>query len=213
MDHDDIPAEAAAVGRTFAHLAAERNDHKTEGIRTLGAVDLGTTGQAIRALPEDAWDRPDDYRANYNKRGAIKLASHIIFRFSDRRSTPFRYFDMPIWDEWQDRLLPLMHAAVRPLGYERHFFPRVMLARLPAGTFIPPHIDGDALGHVPHKVHIPIQTNDKAFFFLEDERHHLAVGQSYEVNNGVRHSVANGGETDRIHLIFEYLDADAQTFE
>ena len=202
--------ESAGSHGSFAHLPYEVNANKTEGIRDLGVIDLGGVREAVLAIPPQGWDRPDDFEANYNKAGAIRQASHIIFRFSDRREAPIRYSELPLWDAWKAKLLPLLEQAVRPYGYRKHFFPRVMLAKLPPGSFIAPHIDGDERGFVPHKVHIPIQSNDKAFFFLEKERHHLAVGRAYEVNNGARHSVVNGGETDRIHLIFEYLDAEAQ---
>lgn len=181
-------------------------------MRDLGPVDLSAVRADILSIPDDAWDRPEDFAANYNKGGAIRQASHVTFRFSDRRESPFRYLELPLWDTWADRLLPVMLTAVLPYGYRTHFFPRVMLARLPAGAFIAPHTDGDARGCVPHKIHVPILTNPKAFFFIKEERYHLAEGRAWEVNNGARHSVVNGGKGDRIHLIFEYLDGDAQDF-
>ena len=212
----DTPAAFTApprVGHTLAYLKEEVNRHKAEGIRRLGPVDLEPVRDAVLSVPPEQWDTPEDFAANYNKRGVIRRASHIVFRFSDRRTNPYRYYELPAWSEWEDRMMPLMKAAVRPLGYRKHFFPRIMLARLGPSSFIAPHIDGGARGFVPHKIHIPIATNPRAFFFLEEERHHLAEGYAYEVNNGVRHSVVNGGQSDRIHLIFEYLDAEAQRFE
>lgn len=198
---------------TVARLLSEVNRHKTDGVRDLGPVDATDLREDVLALPENAWDRPEDFAANYNKKKAIRQASHVIFRFSDRRESLIRYIELPSWRKWADRLLPVMHAAVRAYGYAAHFFPRVMLARLPAGAFIPPHVDGDARGFVPHKIHVPILTNPEAYFFLDRQRHHLAEGRAWEVNNGVTHSVVNNGDSDRIHLIFEYLDADAQQFE
>jgi hypothetical protein len=194
------------------HLNEEINRSKATTIRDLGPVDIAPLLDAVLALPEDAWDREEDFEANYNKRGAISQGSHIIFRFSDRRETPYRYLELPVWTAWADRLLPVMHRAVAPYGYANPFFPRVMLARIPAGAFVPPHVDGDAAGHVPHKVHVPLLTNPRAFFFEEGVRHHLAPGRAWEVNNGIPHSVVNGGGNDRVHLIFEVLDGDAQRF-
>src|SRR5690606_21746515 len=181
-------------------------------LRRLCAVDIGNVRDAVLALPADAWDRPETFGVNYNKRGALRQTAHVIFRFSDRRTAPIRYLVLPIWHEWRARLLPLLRAAVLPLGYRTGVFPRVMLAKLPSGAFIPPHTDGDARGSVPHKIHIPIVTNPRAYFFEDVERMHLDTGVAYEVNNGIRHSAVNGGSTDRIHLVFEYLDGDRQTF-
>jgi hypothetical protein len=198
--------------RTIAYLDKEINPQKTATVRELGPVDVRSLTEAVLALPADAWDKTEDFEANYNKNGAIRSASHVIFRFCDRRQIPFRYFDMPVWDSWQSLLLPVMEGAVKAYGYTRGFYPRIMLAKLPGGTFIPPHIDGQAHVSVPHKIHVPLITNAQTFFFVDTERFHLAEGIAYEVNNATRHSVVNGGESERIHLIFEYLDAELQQF-
>lgn len=188
------------------------NRQKTAGIRDLGPVEVERLRRDVLALPAEEWDRPEDFAVNYNKEKVLRQVAHLTFRFSDRRASPIRYFELRRWSEWEDRLLPVMEEATRPLGYERGFYPRVMMAKLPSGAFIAPHVDGEERGHIPHKIHVPLSTNPDAVFFLEDERHHFEVGRAYEVDNGARHSVVNGGDTDRIHLIFEYLDAGLQDF-
>jgi hypothetical protein len=67
------------------------------------------------------------------------------------------------------------------------------------------------LGSMPHKIHIPVENNGDSYFFLEGKKFSLLEGDAHEVNNSLKHSVVNNGETDRIHLIFEYLDFDIQT--
>ena len=195
---------------TFSSLPEEINPNKTAIVRALGPVDLSVLRPHVLAMPESAWDKADDFEANYNKTGAIRSASHCIFRFCDRRQSPYRYVDLEAWQTWTPLLLPVMQAAVRPYGYARGFFPRIMLARLPGGSFIPPHVDGEPRVSVPHKIHVPITTNPQVYFFVAGERFHLEEGAAFEVNNAARHSVVNGGESARIHLIFEYLDADLQ---
>lgn len=200
-------------GRTIAWLHEEINPNKTDRVRELGPVDLGLVKADILATPDSEWDTPEDFEANYNKRGALRAAAHITFRFCDRRERPSPCFDLPAWERWATRLLPIMNEAVTPFAYTRGFFPRIMLARLPAGAFVTPHADGHPSGTRPHKIHVPILTNPSAYFFVEGQRYHFQEARAYEVNNAARHGAANGGETDRIHLIFEYLDADLQRFE
>lgn len=208
----DSSVTGTGPGRTVAWLDTEINRGKTSSVRDLGPIDIGSLKTDLLALPDSAWDREDDYAANYNKRGAIRSASHIILRFCDRRSVPSRCYDLPAWDEWAERLLPILETAAAPFGYAEPFFPRIMFARLPAGAFIAPHVDGEPRVSIPHKIHVPVVTHPQAFFFVEDERYHLTAGRAYEVNNAARHSVVNGGSGDRIHLIFECLDARLQTF-
>jgi hypothetical protein len=196
----------------IAHLHEEINPNKTAAVRELGPVDLGTVPTDVLATPDDAWDTADDFEANYNKRGALRDAAHIVLRFCDRRRRPAPCYDMPVWEQWAPRLLPIMEAAVTRYGYARGFFPRIMLARLPAGAFIAPHVDGEPSGNRPHKIHVPLLTNADTYFFVDERRYHFAVGHAYEVNNAARHAAANRGQSDRVHLIFEYLDASLQRF-
>lgn len=187
----------------------EVNTQKTDGIRALGSVDIQ---QLLEQLDSIQWDTAEDFNSNYNKNehGALRKTQHAILRFADKRSNEIVYKNTSRWSALRELVLPIMDAATVPYGYSKGFYPKVMLAKLPAGQFIPPHVDGGAKGYVPHKIHVPLQSNEKAFFFIDNDRHHLQVGHAYEVNNGQRHSVVNGGTTDRVHLIFEYLNADLQ---
>jgi hypothetical protein len=75
---------------------------------------------------------------------------------------------------------------------------------------IHPHKDQNPAAKWPHKVHVPLFTNDGVTFYVEGSGYHLPEGQAVEVNNMGVHAVANRGDTQRIHLIFEYYDLDQQ---
>jgi hypothetical protein len=113
-----------------------------------------------------------------------------------------------LWEKHKYILLPILQKAVNPLGYKNGYFPRVMLANMPPGSVIPDHTDGSTRGWIAHKIHIPLITNNKALFFVKGITYQFAKGDIYEVNNGAMHGACNYGETNRIHLIFEYLNAD-----
>ncbi len=182
------------------------NPRKTESIRELGSVDVTALAEQIAAIPEDIWDAEN--AAKPNKFDALSSTRHIVFRFI---SSPLHWgdsYDRPLWSQWRERLLPLMQHVVRPYGYERGAYPRVMLARMAPGGVIHPHVDANPAARWPHKIHVPITTNDKVSFFIGTQAHHLQVGQAYEVNNLGRHAVTNDGDSDRVHLIFEYYDQD-----
>ena len=55
---------------------------------------------------------------------------------------------------------------------------------------------------------VPLQTNPQVTFEVDGVGYHFAEGDAVEVSNMAVHAVANGGDTDRIHLIFEYYDLD-----
>lgn len=193
----------------------EVNHNKTPLIRSLGYFDTSMISKNIKQLKDSDWDRPEYFEANYNKGKHLALhqTQHIIFKFANKQHQEIQYFELPIWTEWEPLLLPLMEKITEVYGYAHGFFPKVMLAKLPASSFIPPHVDGNERGYAPHKVHLPIHTNTECHFFLDGNRYQLEAGQAYEINNGLKHSVINKGNTDRIHLIFEYIDVNIQSEE
>jgi hypothetical protein len=185
----------------------EVNHFKTNNIRVLGEVDIKPILMMLPALIKE-WDKEEDFEVNHNKKHSLSQVNHINFRWSDKKSEPVEYFDLRLWDQFKEVLLPILIKTVQPIGYKKGFFPRIMLAKMAPGTKIPDHIDGKTKGWIPHKIHIPIVTNQDAIFFIDREGTNFKKGTAYEVNNGTMHGVENNGTTVRIHLIFEYLDAE-----
>lgn len=172
---------------------------KADFFRHLGSADINALNARVKSLPESLWQSENEHKPNnYNN---LNDTRHIIFRFINASSV-FDFVDRPLWDEWKDVLLPIMEQAAKSLGYSNYRFPRVMLAKLPAGSEILPHSDGRA-SHYIHKIHVPLITNPETLFHVGAKAKNLPVGEIFEVNNKRNHAVQNGGEQDRIHLIFE----------
>ncbi len=182
------------------------NPRKTNNIRRLGTVDIARLREVVLAIPDAVWEMENASKPN--RFGALDATSHIIFRFvtnfSDWRSSD----DKALWAEWRPLLEPVLTAATAGYGYARGAFPRVMLAKMAPGGVIHPHRDANPAAKWPHKIHVPIQTNDDVTFFVDGIGHHFGPGEAVEVNNMGLHAVENRGTTDRIHLIFEYYDLD-----
>ncbi|PZU59751.1 MAG: aspartyl beta-hydroxylase [Brevundimonas sp.] len=182
------------------------NPRKTRSVRALGAVDVAALQAAVRAVPEAEWDAED--AAKPNKLDALDATRHIVFRFIDSGRDWRASHDRPAWPKWRDVVEPVMAQAVRDYGYARGVFPRVMLARMRPGGVIHPHVDANPAAKWPHKIHVPLFTNPGVVAFFGGREHHFPAGQAVEVDNLGPHWVRNDGDSDRIHLIFEYYDAD-----
>lgn len=182
------------------------NPRKTSSIRQLGAVDIEALRSAVLAIPEAVWDEQDAEKPN--KFEALDRTRHIVFRFVDSTRDWRGSHDRPLWAEWRALLEPVLRQSVRDYGYVRGVFPRVMLARMAPGGVIQPHIDANPAAKWPHKIHVPLLTNPQVGFQIGSTIHHFPVGSAVEVNNLGPHAVRNDGDSDRIHLIFEYYDAD-----
>lgn len=184
----------------------EPNPRKTTSIRQLGSVGIAPLRDAVLALPEAVWEAENASKPN--RFGALDATQHIIFRFVSNFFDWRESYEKPLWAEWKDLLEPVLAEATAPYGYQRGAFPRVMLARMAPGGVIHPHRDQNPAAKWPHKIHVPLLTNEDVTFYVDGEGYKLAAGEAVEVNNMGVHGVANRGSTDRVHLIFEYYDLD-----
>jgi hypothetical protein len=182
------------------------NPRKTTTIRRLGPVDIAALKAAVLAIPEAVWDAENAGKPNRFE--ALDKTRHIVFRFVDSVRDWRGSHDRPAWAEWRALIEPVLQRAVAPYAYANGAFPRVMLARMAPAGEIKPHRDANAAAKWPHKIHVPLLTNDKVTFYVDGIGYHLPEGEAAEVNNMGVHAVKNDGETDRIHLIFEYYDVD-----
>lgn len=179
---------------------------KAKTVRELGPVDISKVKDDILALAQEFWNSEDT--AKPNKFEKLGKTEHIVFKFVkdyDNHSETIAY---PIWEEWKDRLQPLMDEATKPYGYKKGDFSRIMLAKLPPGGKISLHIDPYESSNYTHKIHIPILTNPDVEFIVGRSRYHFEEGYAYEVNNKALHGGNNHGDTDRINLIIEYFEVE-----
>ena len=184
----------------------EPNPRKTSSIRRLGEVDVTALREAVLAVPESVWDAENKGKPNAFQ--DLDSTRHIIFRFISGFADWRQSYDRPLWSEWRTLLEPVLAAATAGYGYWRGAFPRIMLARMGPGGTISPHRDAKPAAKWPHKIHVPILTNEQVIFTVDGTDYHFEEGEAVEVNNMAMHSVANRGTADRIHLIFEYYDLD-----
>ena len=182
------------------------NPRKTRGVRPLGPVDIAALRDAVLAIPEATWDAEN--AAKPNRFDVLGQTRHIVFRFVDDVRDWRGAHDRPAWAAWQALVAPVLARAVAPYGYARGAFPRVMLARLPAGGVIHPHVDANPAARWPHKIHVPLLTDPRVICCFGGAQHHVPAGHAVEVDNLGPHWVRNESVQDRIHLIFEYYDLD-----
>jgi hypothetical protein len=185
------------------------NPRKTTSMRALGQVDIARLRAAVLAIPDAQWDAENADKPNRFE--ALDRTRHIVFRFVSDFQDWRKSYDRPLWPQWRELLEPVMAQAVAPYAYARAGFPRVMLARMGPGGVIKPHRDANPAAKWPHKIHVPLLTNEQVTFFIDGVGYHFAEGEAVEVSNMAVHAVENNGASDRIHLIFEYFDLDQPT--
>ncbi len=105
---------------------------------------------------------------------------------------------------WRDLLS--FRQLIRSL-YGAGYVARCVVTQLQPGASIHPHVDPGLGFSIPHRIHWVVSTNPLTFFEIDGRRLHFAAGEVWEVDNKKVHSVWNDGETDRIHVIVDYVRA------
>jgi quercetin dioxygenase-like cupin family protein len=168
--------------------------------RPLGQVDCRALIQRVMAVDEAAWHadarRQDDYEVH------AQTQSIILVFFTGWPAVQVAH--AAGWELFSDVAMPIMQQIVA-----RHYPPggmvlRAVLARLPAGCFIDAHVDRHKSFSVAHRIHVPLITNPRVQFTVGAQDIRPQVGQAFELNNHVPHSVRNDGDAARIHFIFDY---------
>ena len=91
------------------------------------------------------------------------------------------------------------------------YFLSALMVRLLSGNNIKRHIDNGIHFQTSlfTRIHIPITTHDKCIFTVGDEPKNLKVGELWQINyTQMFHEVQNQGETDRIHLIVDWVQTN-----
>jgi hypothetical protein len=175
-------------------------------LRELGAVDSTALREAVLAQDGAAW-LEDSYRQEAFE--VHHATQSIVLLFVDLDRWPDIVVKKePGWPRLADVALPVMNEIIR-----RHYEPggtviRAMAAKLVAGGKITPHVDRHPSFHHGHRIHVPITTNPRVRFMIDGRPYQLQVGQAYEINNQMTHSVMNKGNEDRITFIFDYVPRD-----
>lgn len=175
-------------------------------LRELGAVDSTALREAILAQDEIAW-KEDKYRQEEFE--VHHATESIVVLFVDLDRWPDIVVSKePGWPRIADVALPVINDILS------RFYPpggtviRAMAAKLLAGGIINPHTDKHPSFHIGHRIHVPITTNPRVRFMIDGRPYQFKVGEAYEINNQMMHSVMNKGKEDRITFIFDYVPPD-----
>tara|TARA_B100001059_G_scaffold199393_1_gene205723 strand:+ start:1036 stop:1617 length:582 start_codon:yes stop_codon:yes gene_type:complete len=172
-------------------------------LRELGPVKSNALREAILGLDDMAWK---DNQSRQEEFEVHRATESIVMVFVDLDNWPEIIISKEAgWDVISKEALPLMNDII-----ERFYPPggtviRAMAAKLLSGGIIKPHTDKHPSFHCGHRIHVPITANPRVRFMIDGQPYRFEVGEAYEINNQMKHSVMNKGAEDRITFIFDYV--------
>jgi len=175
-------------------------------LRELGAVVIDPLREAILAQDEDAWLANSHRQDSYDVHRATES---IVLVFCDNAWPDLSVRKESGWDALAATAVPVMHELIGRAYPPGGTIIRAMAAKLKAGGRITPHFDAHVTFRASHRIHVPITTNPRVRFMIDGRPYRFDIGQAYEINNQLTHSVMNSGKEDRVTFIFDYLPPQA----
>jgi hypothetical protein len=151
----------------------------------------------VRQLPADVWGSAG------GRVGVHRAAEALFLRGHAPAEGDLPVTDRPVLDR-----LPYIRWIIEELLAAEPL--RCLLARLPAGAVIAPHVDRPPYFSKTLRVHIPVETNESVHMVANETSYSMAEGEVWVLNNSGLHAVWNAHPTRaRTHLICDYLPSPA----
>ncbi|MGJ3647450.1 aspartyl/asparaginyl beta-hydroxylase domain-containing protein [Sphingomonas sp. GlSt437] len=137
--------------------------------------------------------------------------SAIPLRAPAGETHPIRQiFSDPTATDWVDTpalaAAPAIRAVIGAIGDPVQ---SVRLMRLAPGSAIHRHHDHDLAAEEGHaRLHVPITTNPKVRFLLNDVAVPMQPGELWYLRLADPHEAVNAGTTDRVHLVIDIIAGD-----
>lgn len=147
----------------------------------------------VAAIPGDMW-------GTRGGRVGVHSAADAIFL---RGFAPAEG-DLPVEDRPALVRVPYIRSIIEELIPAPPL--RSLLAKLPAGAEIHPHVDLAPYFAKSLRIHIPIETNDQVWMMSAGFGYQMRPGEIWALNNNAEHAVWNRHESlPRVHLITDFL--------
>lgn len=161
------------------------------------AVDAARLRREVEALPETYWGQSGGRVGVHNPAQAIFLRGHAPAEGN-----------LPIDEREALHHLPYVRELIGQVIPAEPM--RCLVALLPAGAVIAPHIDQADYFSKTIRLHVPITSNENVWMFCAGQCYRMRPGEVWALNNSTVHGVVNADETQgRIHLICDFLASPA----
>ena len=173
--------------------------------RCLGAVDVGALRDVILAQEDAAWTEQAIRQQVYE---VHKDTESIVLLFCDEAWPDGEIYREAGWDKLADVAMPVIENVIESFYEPGGVLLRAMAAKLKGKGRINAHRDNLHSFQIGHRIHVPITASPAVRYTISGKPYAFEVGNAYEINNQMKHSVLNMGEEDRISFIFDYVPPD-----
>lgn len=155
-------------------------------------IDAARLGREVAALPASLWGTTGPRVGVHDAADAIFLRGYLP-----------ALGDKPFDEQPALELLPYAREIVSQLIPAPPL--RCLLARLPAGATIMPHVDRAPYFSRTLRVHVPVVTHARVFMMCNQQHYVMQPGEVWMLNNSAVHGVWNDDKAQaRTHMICDF---------
>lgn len=156
-------------------------------------IDAARLRDEVAALPASHWGTTAGRVGVHRAADAVFLRGHAPAEGN-----------LPVTDRPALALLPYVRQIITEiLGRQPQ---RCLLARLPAGASIAPHVDRAPYFWKTLRLHVPVETHPQAWMYCEGLSFLMKPGEAWALNNCALHAVWNAhASLPRTHLICDFV--------
>lgn len=160
-------------------------------------IDAERLAGEIASLPASLWGSRGGRVGVHNEAEAVFLRGHAPAQGA-----------LPIEDREPLALLPYVREIIQQLIPAQA--QRCLIARLPGGASIAPHIDRAPYFAKTLRLHFPIESHDQAWMVAGSLCYLMTPGEIWALNNSASHAVWNADpHLPRTHMICDFLPTPA----
>lgn len=162
-------------------------------VRLSLAIDAAALKAEVHELPAATWE------STGGRVGVHSVAQAVFLRGRAPAEG-----ELPVEDREVLEVLPYCRKLITELIPAAPL--RCLLARLPAGATIAPHVDRALYFAKSIRMHMPVETNDQVWMYSSGWSYRMREAEIWALNNSTMHGVWNRHEASaRTHLICDFL--------
>ncbi len=174
--------------------------------RCLGPVNTQQLSARILSQEPAAWAEQALRQQIYE---VHKDTESIVMLFCDESWPDGEIYREAGWDKLADVAMPVIDEIIETHYQAGGTLLRAMAAKLKSKGRINAHRDSLHSFKIGHRIHVPITTGPSVRYTISGKPYAFEVGNAYEINNQMKHSVLNLGNEDRISFIFDYIPPES----
>jgi hypothetical protein len=169
--------------------------------KIIGDISMELVDNLLHAIEEDDWHE-EDYRrdaGSMNHCNSIPIHHTELCYSALETKEPIRMIrECKLYDKFIPYINPILDELRKHYNFNQY---ACFLARLNPNQRVDAHIDRGTFLSMCHRVHVPLKSNAKVKYIIENNTYYWEPGKIYEFDNMRLHGVVNTSEEDRIHLV------------